>query len=477
MKGEKLMEKSINNVASISSINRVMAIVSYALIIILLNITLNYSKCYAYYFYDNNANWTGSYHEYNDDVEVITAVEVFATDGFPRQNKRPHERKDDAAKSGAVNKTGECKVTFSGACGTKTQQGAIAKGESRLFWVKWRTPKIDTLFTENTVTINVNVPTGAYIIMDGSQVTSATITCKIYNPWYDIPPDTNYDDEDEGYITSCPIDRMPDQLEQTWYTYTYKWVEDWHYVCTRSGNDESGYPEDYGNDPHGKDDVTCMMHECPDSDDHECPTGDCSLDKQDWGEVVWEKWEYKAILQLTSQKLQLADNTPFPEHYPQDFDYDRIETVRSGYGLWYRFNCSSMWSQTGNGNPEAIQYNETDYFTHPQVTMYYYPEFSYDTYADRGINMDVDNESYTPHQGMLNFHTMANDTPPNPYSHFNEMCHYIPIWYPDGEYEVLAEVSSCFCAGGELTLSGSQHVIIEGSLWDDLHIRQKNKLK
>ena len=61
------------------------------------------------------------------DVEVITAVEVYAPEGFPRQNYRPHERKDDDAKAGAVNKTGECRVSFSGACGSHTQQGAIAK--------------------------------------------------------------------------------------------------------------------------------------------------------------------------------------------------------------------------------------------------------------------------------------------------------------------------------------------------------------
>ncbi|MBR1453081.1 MAG: hypothetical protein IJ593_00320 [Lachnospiraceae bacterium] len=458
------------------NIERFMLYMSLILVGFILNVIFNYYAVFAYYFYDNNADWTGSYHEYNDDVEVITAVEVYATEGFPRQNKRPHERKDDEAKAAAVNKTGECKVTFSGACGSQTQQGAIAKGDSRIFWVKWKTPKIDENDNnEYTYTINVRVPIGAYIMIDGGQVTNATITCKVYRPKYPNPPDTNYDDEDGGYITSCPTGRMPDQLTKSFYTYTYKWVEDWHHVCTRSGNDVDGYPEDY-DDPTAKNDVTCMMHVCPDDPDHECPTGDCTLDKQDWGEVVWEKWEHQVILQLTSQKLQLADNTPFPEGYPQDFDYDRTETVRSGYGLWYRFNCSSVYIPI-HGNPEAIQYDIGDYFTHPQVTMYYYPEFSYDTYADRGKNTDVDNDPKTVHYGKPEWHTMENDTPENPYSHFNERCHYVPIWYPDGEYEVLAEVSSCFSPGGELTLSGSQYVIIKGSLWDDLHIRQTNKLK
>ena len=442
------------------------------IIIVIMNINITYS----YYFYDNNANWTGNYHEYNDDVEVITAVEVYAPEGFPRQNKRPHERKDDAAKAGAVNKTGECRVSFSGACGNKTQQGAIAKGEKRLFWVKWKTPKINTLFDERTVTINVSVSSGGYILINGEQKTSATITCKIYNPKYNVPPDTNYDDyRDEGDIeTSAPVGRMPDVLEKQFYTYTYKWVEDWHYVCTRSGNDESGYPEEYSeNYSEEIEDITCDAHRCPaNAENHECPTGDCRVAAQDWGEVIWERWDHSVALQLTSHKLQLADNTPFPDGYPQDYDYDRIETIRSGYGVWYRVNCSSIYSFPPN--PLAIQYDYNDYFTHSQVTMYYYPEFDYDTYADRGENKDVDNDPSNVHYGLPNFHTMENDIPKNPYSHFNNNVHYIPIYFPDGAYEVLAEVSSCFCPAGELTLSTSQYMEVVGSIWDDLHIKQGN---
>ena len=441
-------------------------------ILIFFIVLLNFKINYAHYFFDNNSNWTGDYHEYNDNIEVITAVEVFAPEGFPRQNRRPHERKDDEAKAGAVNKTGECKVNFSGACGSKTQQGAIAKGESRLFWVKWKTPKINTLFTERTVTINVSVPSGAFIIMNGEQKTSATITCKIYNPKYETPPDTNYDDfrEESDIETSAPVDRMENVLKCEFHTYTYKWEEDWHYVCTRSGNDEHGYPEEYSeNYMEEKEDVTCMMHECPEnSENHECPTGDCTVQAQDWGEVIWERSDFSVSLATTAKKIQLADNTPFPDGYPQDFDYDRTETIRSGYGIYFPYHCQSWFEFPPD--PTVIIYDYRDYYTYPQVTMYFYPEFDYDTYADRGDN--IKNDSATA--GLPQMSTMESHTPKNPYSHFNNRVHYIPVYFPDGAYEVLVEVSSCFSPAGELRLSDSEYMEIEGSVWDDLHIKQGN---
>ena len=257
-------------------------------------------------------------------------------------------------------------------------------------------------------------------------------------------------------------------------TYTYRWVEDWHYVCTRSGNDEKGYPEEYSQNYREEiRDITCSAHRCPaEAENHTCPTGDCNVQAQDWGEVVWEKWEHKVLLQITSQKLQLAENTPFPDGYPQDFDYDRIETIRSGYGIWYRFNCSSIYCFPGY--PPAINYDYDDYFTHPQVCIFYYPEFDYDDYADRAYNTNDDINPDCFHYGDPCYHTMLFDTPYNPYSHFYNFVHYIPIYFPDGPYEVLAEVSSCFSPAGELTLTASQYMEIEGSIWDDLHIRQGN---
>ncbi|MBR1453026.1 MAG: hypothetical protein IJ593_12640 [Lachnospiraceae bacterium] len=508
------------------------------------------NKNYTYYFYDNNQDWTGTYHEYPKYTEVITAVEVYAADGFPRQSKTPHTLQDLEAKAGFQGSSGECVVSFSipGAryVSNSNMKGAIPQGGSALFWVKWKTPDEAT-----TVTVNVTCSSGATIVCSGGQ--SASITCKIYDmrDYLEEPPDTNFNDEDEGYSSGAPLDRLDDNNYRKWKTYAYYWCPDWHYVCTRSGSDATGYPEDYGDDPHGKDDVTCMMHECPeDAENHVCPTGDCTLQRQDWGEGVWIEFETGCLLELVSQKLQAASNTPFVEGTSRDFTYYypdataafqemiaelgsdfRIEEyaewlkahrntfvtstpqqVRSGYGLLYPCNFATSWeivtvpadfeslisSQPPDNTVSVSTYNTNWYnqnkynspycdynYTYPQGLIFYYPEFGYDDYADIWSWEDwIDNNAdpTSSAYGSDKSHVSQNFNPKNYYSHFGtitnqERVHYIPIYWPDGDYEVLCECTQAYCPGGHLFISVSDKVEITGSLWDDLHIRQTNKIK
>ena len=49
--------------------------------------------------------------------------------------------------------------------------------------------------------------------------------------------------------------------------------------------------------------------------------------------------------------------------------------------------------------------------------------------------------------------------------------HFLPIWYPDGVYDIYAEVNDCWTPAGELKTNLVGEITCKGALWDDWHIQ------
>ena len=51
--------------------------------------------------------------------------------------------------------------------------------------------------------------------------------------------------------------------------------------------------------------------------------------------------------------------------------------------------------------------------------------------------------------------------------------HYIPVWYPDGDYKVQVKINDCWTPAGALSyVSDSNTIKINGSLFDDYATRE-----
>ena len=88
------------------------------------------------------------------------------------------------------------------------------------------------------------------------------------------------------------------------------------------------------------------------------------------------------------------------------------------------------------------------------------PEYHYETY-EIVSKTDIESEDTT---SSFTF-------PINPYSQFEQKCHFTPIWYPNGNYVVGVKIGQCFCPTGMLYICLDDISInINGNAYDDWHI-------
>lgn len=119
----------------------------------------------------------------------------------------------------------------------------------------------------------------------------------------------------------------------------------------------------------------------------------------------------------------------------------------SGYGTNAFVKCRMTTSESSNA------------VTGAQNAIFYFPEFTYETYwrlgelTERGLN------------SILEFKN-------NKYSPFFSRTHFTPIWYPDGEksYKVYVQVVDAWTPAGMLQVSKTDAVSISKTVLDDWHI-------
>lgn len=121
----------------------------------------------------------------------------------------------------------------------------------------------------------------------------------------------------------------------------------------------------------------------------------------------------------------------------------------SGYGV--DAACGVTLSAHTSGNQDI---------TGIQNALAVFPEFNYTDY-DRILQPDT---------WWYNYRTTYRFKK-NPFSYYDRPVHFIPVWYPDGEYTVQVAVFDVWTPGGQLYATVQDSVEILGSMYDDWYIR------
>ena len=124
-------------------------------------------------------------------------------------------------------------------------------------------------------------------------------------------------------------------------------------------------------------------------------------------------------------------------------------TMKSGYGVKTTVNA-----QFTTNAPSS-------HVTGAQTSTAYFPEFHYKDYWRL---LDRTSGGYS---AQFQFKT-------NKYSTYNRRVHFLPIWYPNGQYTVDTYIQDAWTPAGMLSISVRDAVTISGSLYDDWHLAPLN---
>lgn len=154
-----------------------------------------------------------------------------------------------------------------------------------------------------------------------------------------------------------------------------------------------------------------------------------------WKDIGWYEYEWIPYEAEVSAVLEIKPDSKSPTAYGK--------TLKSGYG----FNAEIIT----NINKDCPKSHITDM----QTAIAYFPEFDYKNYC-RLLEITSSDK--------LEFKK-------NEYSTYKRRCHFTPVWYPNGEYKIYAEALDLWTPAGMLQVSLNDYLNINGSVFDDWHIR------
>lgn len=410
--------------------------------------------------------------EYYTNTWVITGINVSSTNGFPYQSNTPgYAECSNNAKNNCLSGKGLAKINYSFSCEENleiknyTQSLAIPQNGVALSWVKWKTPA-------HPCEVVLHITSNS----DDAILSDTEIDFNIIDPEFDTyPPNTEATDRNDNFIVPYNANGsswdLGEKTSLSWATYNYNWHYDWHCICREKSHDEmcgkeislSEYTE-YGSsggysyeetDSGGRKKV--YWHDCNTcscnysesvSDNHTCKH--CTFSKEDWGWVEWTEVIHTALLNVSNINLKRSEHSP----NTNNSDY----SIKSGYGI--ELDLDTEIKNEAGGFTKEINSNNNEIIP-PQFVETYLPEYKYEDYEI--ISKKNLDENWT----SKNHFTF----PINPYSQFEQNCHFTPIWYPDGKYVIGIRVSQCWTPAGMLyKCIYDTSINIKGNVYDDWHI-------
>ena len=169
----------------------------------------------------------------------------------------------------------------------------------------------------------------------------------------------------------------------------------------------------------------------------------------------WSEWVYENNT-FVKKTYGLSLNTTVPSIIPDINSPSRKYTggywyMGSGYGFTTNWNLS-ISTLAGTLAPASTAYTET------QVASIYLPEYKYSGVVSKFRHLE-------------RIATNSFALPLNPYAPSNARLHYVPIWFPDGNYIVQGYVSDLWTpAGMMLGYMNSSPIVISKSAYDDWYI-------
>lgn len=162
----------------------------------------------------------------------------------------------------------------------------------------------------------------------------------------------------------------------------------------------------------------------------------------------WEQWVYEdGGLVRKEYRAQLSYDLTFEPH-------SSVTTAVFANGIW---TIKSGYGVTLTLTPDIISTAPTSAYTDIQIVYATFPEFKYST-AD-GYYAALKESG-----GQFSFVE-------SPYSNTNSPVHFIPVWFPDGEYTVSVTVSDCWTPVGMIrTVVNTNNMTVSGTMYDDFYV-------
>ena len=261
------------------------------------------------------------------------------------------------------------------------------------------------------ITINISTDKGT--------LSTTAVRANVIDLNEDPPPDPMADDRYDGYSRpAVPAGQNAENLNwgvwRCWWHADWVWVPDWNW---ENGSHNSG-----------------------------CPDG-CSSSHGRWvdnGEYVDRGW-YDYALDRYSASLTASIKIVPDEKNPTASG----GVLKSGYGI----NMTAS-ADMRSGAPEG-------HITQAQTCAAYFPEFHYEDYC-RLLERTI--PGYT-----AEFQFQKNE-----YSTYGRRTHFMPVWFPDGNYTVYAQVMDAWTPAGMLQMHLNDTLTVQDNLFSDWHVRPVN---
>ncbi len=164
--------------------------------------------------------------------------------------------------------------------------------------------------------------------------------------------------------------------------------------------------------------------------------------------ATWRQWICEngeiVLMQYTAQiscEINFEPHSSVTTAVFKDGDW----SIKSGYGVVLDLTASVYSTR------DAIAYTDA------QTAYVTFPEFKYST-AD-GYFAVLEESG-----GVFSFVE-------SPYSNTNSPVHFIPVWFPDGEYTVSVTVSDCWTPVGMIrTVVNTNNMTVSGTMYDDFYV-------
>ncbi len=251
------------------------------------------------------------------------------------------------------------------------------------------------------------------ISADKGSLATTTIRAYVVDLNENPPPDPMADDRYDGYSRPA-LPAGQDVTGLSWGVWRCWWHANWVWVPDwdwESGDHDAG-----------------------------CPAG-CTSDHGEWKDKGWYDYAWDGYSASLSASMQIVPDEKNPTASGTD--------MKSGYGINMTASAR-MLSSAPSGH-----------ITQVQTCVAYFPEFQY---TDYWRLLERTSPGYS---AVFQFRE-------NEYSTYNRRTHFTPVWFPDGNYTVYAQVMDAWTPAGMLRIHLNDTVMIHGNLFSDWHVRPLN---
>ena len=255
-----------------------------------------------------------------------------------------------------------------------------------------------------------------HISADKGSLATTTVRAKVVDLNEDPPPDPMADDRYDGYIrpalpTGQNVTSSNWGVWWCWWHENWVWVPDWEW---EDGDHDAGCPPGCTSDHGGWE------------------------DNGEWKDKGWYEYERDSYSASLSASMQIMPDGKNPTASGS--------TMKSGYGINMEASARML-----SGAP-------SDHITQVQTCVAYFPEFQY---TDYWRLLERTSPGYP---AVFQFRQ-------NEYSTYNRRTHFTPVWFPDGDYTVYAQVMDAWTPAGMLKIHLNDTLTVHDNLFSDWHVR------